>query len=58
MSAADVILHEIKAFKAAKGVPVVVCLEGLATSELSWPGEGDAIIAYPTCITGSMGSLP
>jgi len=58
VSAADVILHELKAFKAAKGVPVVVCLEGLATSGGYYIAQaGDTIIAYPTCITGSIGVI-
>jgi protease IV len=58
VSAADVILHELKAFKAAKNVPVVVCLQGLATSGGYYVAQaGDAIIAYPTCITGSIGVI-
>jgi protease-4 len=58
VSAADVILHELKAFKAAKAVPVVVCLEGLATSGGYYVAQaGDTIIAYPTCITGSIGVI-
>ena len=58
VSAADVILHELKAFKAAKGVPVVVCLEGLAASGGYYVAQaGDTIIAYPTCITGSIGVI-
>lgn len=58
VSAADVILHEIKAFKASKGVPVVVCLQGLATSGGYYVAQaGDTIIAYPTCITGSIGVI-
>jgi protease IV len=58
VSAADVILHELKSFKASKGVPVVVCLQGLATSGGYYVAQaGDAIIAYPTCITGSIGVI-
>ena len=58
VSGADVILHELKAFKAAKAVPVVVCLEGLATSGGYYVAQaGDTIIAYPTCITGSIGVI-
>jgi protease-4 len=58
VSAADVILHELKAFKAAKGVPVVVCLQGLAASGGYYVAQaGDTIIAYPTCITGSIGVI-
>jgi protease-4 len=58
VSAADVILHELKAFKATKGVPVVICLQGLATSGGYYVAQaGDTIIAYPTCITGSIGVI-
>jgi protease-4 len=58
VSAADVILHEIKGFKAKKGVPVVVCLQGLAASGGYYVAQaGDTIIAYPTCITGSIGVI-
>jgi len=58
VSAADVILHELKAFKAAKGVPIIVCLQGLAASGGYYVAQaGDTIIAYPTCITGSIGVI-
>ena len=58
VSAADVILHELKAFKATTGVPVVVCLQGLAASGGYYVAQaGDTIIAYPTCITGSIGVI-
>jgi protease-4 len=58
VAAADVILHELQAFKAERGVPLVVCLQGLATSGGYYVAQaGDAIIAYPTCITGSIGVL-
>jgi protease-4 len=58
VSAADVIFHEIKEFKAKKNVPVVVCLQGLAASGGYYVAQaGDAVIAYPTCITGSIGVI-
>jgi protease IV len=58
VSAADVILHELKVFKANRGVPVVVCFEGLAASGGYYVAQaGDTIIAYPTCITGSIGVI-
>ncbi|MGB8990425.1 MAG: signal peptide peptidase SppA [Desulfobaccales bacterium] len=58
VSAADVICHELKAFKAKRGVPVVVCLQGLAASGGYYVAQaGDTIIAYPTCITGSIGVI-
>jgi protease-4 len=58
VTAADVILHELKAFKAAKGVPIIVCLQGLAASGGYYVAQaGDTIIAYPTCVTGSIGVI-
>jgi protease-4 len=58
VAASDVILHDLLAVKAERGVPVVVCLQGLATSGGYYVAQaGDTIIAYPTCITGSIGVL-
>jgi protease-4 len=58
VSGSDVVLHELKAFKEGKGVPVVACLTGLATSGGYYVAQAaDTIIAYPTCITGSIGVL-
>ncbi|HEX9884766.1 MAG TPA: signal peptide peptidase SppA [Desulfobaccales bacterium] len=58
VAASDVILHDLQAFKAERGLPVVVCLQGLATSGGYYVAQaGDTIIAYPTCITGSIGVL-
>ena len=39
-------------------MPVVVCLEGLAASGGYYVAQaGDTIMAYPTCITGSIGVI-
>ena len=58
VSASDVILHEILAFKKEKGLPVVACLTGVATSGGYYVAQAaDVIVAYPTCITGSIGVL-
>ncbi|HZE21621.1 MAG TPA: signal peptide peptidase SppA [Desulfobaccales bacterium] len=58
VTAADVIYHELKAFKADQGVPIVVCLQGLAASGGYYVAQaGDTIVAYPTCITGSIGVI-
>jgi len=58
VSGADVVLHELLAFKAEQQVPVIACLTGLATSGGYYVAQAaDAIIAYPTCITGSIGVL-
>jgi protease-4 len=58
VSAADVILHELQSFKAERHLPLVVCLEGLAASGGYYVAQaGDTIMAYPTCITGSIGVI-
>ncbi len=58
VSAADVIFHEIKAFKEEHDLPVVASLQGLATSGGYYVAQAaDAIVAYPTCITGSIGVI-
>lgn len=58
VSGSDVVLHELKAFKEEQKVPVVACLTGLATSGGYYVAQAaDTIIAYPTCITGSIGVL-
>jgi protease IV len=58
VSAADVILHELKAFKAERSMPIIVCLEGLAASGGYYVAQaGDTLMAYPTCITGSIGVI-
>jgi len=58
VSGADVVLHELLAFKAERNLPVVACLTGLATSGGYYVAQAaDTIVAYPTCITGSIGVL-
>jgi protease IV len=58
VSASDVILHELQVLKADHHVPIVVCLEGLAASGGYYVAQaGDTIMAYPTCITGSIGVI-
>jgi protease-4 len=45
-------------FKAERRVPLVVCLEGMAASGAYYVAQaGDTIMAYPTCITGSIGVI-
>jgi protease IV len=58
VSGADVVFHEIKAFKEERNLPVIACLQGLATSGGYYVAQvADTIIAYPTCITGSIGVI-
>jgi len=59
VSAADVILHELKAFKAKKCVPVVVCLQGLAASGgTTWPRPAIRLSPIPPASPGPSGSSP
>jgi protease-4 len=58
VSGSDVIWHELKAFKEEKKMPVVACLTGLATSGGYYVAQAaDHIVAYPTCVTGSIGVI-
>ena len=58
VTGADVVLHELQKFKQDRRVPLVVCLQGLATSGGYYVAQaGDVIMAYPTCLTGSIGVL-
>ncbi len=58
VSASDIIHHELQNFKKETGVPVVVCLMGLATSGGYYLAQaGDVIVANPSGITGSIGVL-
>lgn len=58
VSASDIIHHELQNFKKETGVPVVVCLMGLATSGGYYLAQaGDTIVANPSGITGSIGVL-
>jgi protease-4 len=58
VSAADVILHELQSFKSERHLPIVVSLGGLAASGGYYVAQaGDTIMAYPTCITGSIGVI-
>jgi len=58
VSAADIIHHELQNYKKETGVPVVTCLMGLATSGGYYLAQaGDAIVAHPSGITGSIGVI-
>jgi len=58
VSGSDVVLHELLAFKAERRLPVVACLQGVATSGGYYVAQAaDTIIAYPTAVTGSIGVL-
>jgi protease-4 len=56
VAAADVMLHEIEAFKKQTGKPVVACLLDLGTGGAYYVACGtDAIVAGPTSVVGGMG---
>ncbi len=58
VSASDLLHHEIKRFKEKKGVKVVACFMGLATSGGYYVATAaDYIIAQPTTLTGSIGVI-
>ncbi|MEW6660535.1 MAG: signal peptide peptidase SppA [Thermodesulfobacteriota bacterium] len=58
VSASDIIHHELQNYKKETGVPVVACLMGLATSGGYYLAQaGDAIVAHPSGITGSIGVI-
>ena len=59
VTASDEIHQRIKRFKAAKQVPVVVCMRGTATSGGYYIAcAGDYIMAEPTTLTGTTTSYP
>jgi len=54
----DVIYQQIKAFRKKKEIPVVACLTNLAASGGYYVACAcDRIVAYPTAITGSVGTI-
>jgi protease-4 len=56
VAAADLMLHEIQAFKKQTGKPVVTCLLDLGAGGAYYVACGaDAIIACPTTVIGGMG---
>lgn len=58
VTASDLILHELLAFKARKKVPIYACITGIGTSGGYYIATAaDEISAHPTAITGSIGVL-
>ena len=58
VTASDIILHELLAFKARRKVPIYACITGLGTSGGYYIATAaDEISAHPTAITGSIGVL-
>jgi protease-4 len=58
VTASDLILHELLAFKARKKIPLYACITGIGTSGGYYIATAaDEISAHPTAITGSIGVL-
>ncbi len=58
VTASDVVYRDIKAFKTAKDVPVVVQMMGVAASGGYYIAmAGDVVMAHPTTVTGSIGVI-
>jgi protease IV len=58
VTTSDILLHELKAFRERKNVPVVAAFMGVAASGGYYVAVGcDRIVAHPTTITGSIGVI-
>jgi protease-4 len=58
VTASDLILHEILAFKSHRKIPLYACITGIGTSGGYYIATAaDEISAHPTAITGSIGVL-
>jgi protease-4 len=58
VTASDLILHELLAFKAHRKIPIYACITGIGTSGGYYIATAaDEISAHPTAITGSIGVL-
>ena len=58
VTASDLILHELLAFKAQRKIPLYACITGIGTSGGYYIATAaDEISAHPTAITGSIGVL-
>ncbi|MHC5191514.1 MAG: signal peptide peptidase SppA [Planctomycetota bacterium] len=58
VAAADMMYHSLTEFKRKKKVPVVACMMDVAASGGYYLACGaDGIIAQPSCITGSIGTI-
>ena len=58
VTASDILHHELKTFKAAKKIPVVVSMMDVAASGGYYLAmAGDAILVHPSTVTGSIGVI-
>ncbi len=58
VTASDILYDQVMRFKAARGVPVVAALLGLAASGGYYTAiAADRVVAHPTTLTGSIGTI-
>jgi protease-4 len=58
VAASDIMYHHLRRFKLRTGKPVIACLLGLGCSGAYHLACGcDGIIAQPSCVTGSIGTI-
>ncbi|BCA54059.1 putative Signal peptide peptidase SppA [Nitrospira sp. KM1] len=58
VTASDILYHELKTFKAARKVPVIVSMMDVAASGGYYLAmAGDAILVHPSTVTGSIGVI-
>jgi len=58
VTASDILYHELKTFKAAKRVPVVISMMDVAASGGYYLAmAGDSVLVHPSTVTGSIGVI-
>jgi protease-4 len=58
VTASDILYHELKTFKSAKKIPVIVSMMDVAASGGYYLAmAGDAILVHPSTVTGSIGVI-
>ncbi len=58
VTASDILYHELKVFKAARKIPVIVSMMDVAASGGYYLAmAGDAILVHPSTVTGSIGVI-
>jgi len=58
VTASDILHHELKAFKAAKKIPIIVSMMDVAASGGYYLAmAGDAVLVHPSTVTGSIGVI-
>ncbi len=58
VTASDIMRHDLAAFKARRGIPVIACLMDVGTGGAYYLATAaDSIVAHPTSITGGIGVI-